>query len=74
VKGDLKEKVGRAADKPNLVVEGQRGRLGGRIQNKIGKGQEILGAESAWVRFCDIMGDAIPPSLRYINISRVRQR
>jgi len=74
VKGNLKEKVGRVANKPNLEVEGQRGQVDVRIQKKIGKGEKILRAESAWGHFCALMGDAIPPSLRYINMSRVRQR
>jgi uncharacterized protein YjbJ (UPF0337 family) len=74
VKGNLKEKVGRVANKPNLEVEGQREQVSGRIQKKIGKGEEILGAESAWGHFCALMGDANPPSLRYIDINRVRQR
>jgi uncharacterized protein YjbJ (UPF0337 family) len=74
VKGDTKEKVGRAANKPNLEVKGQRGRIGRGIRKKIGKREEIFEAESAWVRFCDIMGDAIPPSLRAINTSRARRR
>jgi uncharacterized protein YjbJ (UPF0337 family) len=74
VEGNIKENVGRAANKPNPEVKGQHERTGGRIQKKIGEGEETLGAESAWVRFCDIMGDAIPPSLRSINISRARRR
>ena len=71
VKGNLKEKVGRAANKPHAEVKGQRERIGGRIPKKIGEGEEILGEESAWEHFCALMGDAIPPSLR---ISRVTQR
>ena len=74
MKGDIKERVGRAANKPNPEVKGQHERLGGKIQKKIGEGEETLGAESAWVRFCDLMGGAIPPSLRTIHISRVTQR
>jgi uncharacterized protein YjbJ (UPF0337 family) len=74
VKDKRKEKVGRAADKPHLEVKGQDKRIGGRIQNKIGEGEETLGAESTWVRFCEIMGGAIPPSLRIIHISRAKQR
>jgi uncharacterized protein YjbJ (UPF0337 family) len=73
-KGDIKGKVGRAANQPNPEVKGQRERIGGKIHKKIGEGKEILGTESAWVRFCGIMGDAIPPSLRRIEISRVKQR
>jgi uncharacterized protein YjbJ (UPF0337 family) len=73
-KGDIKEKVGRAANKPNREVKFQHERIGGKIYKKIGEGEEILGAESAWVRFCDLMGDAIPPALRTIHISRVKQR
>jgi uncharacterized protein YjbJ (UPF0337 family) len=74
VKGKLKEKVGRAANKPNPEVKGQHERIGGRIPKKIGEGEETLGAGSAWVRFCDIMGDAIPPSLRITKVNRVKRR
>ena len=74
VKGNIKEKVGRAANKPNPEVKGQHERIGGKIQKKIGEGEEILGAESAWVRFCDLMGDAIPPSLRGTTVNRVKRR
>ena len=74
MKGNLKEKVERAAKKPNQEVEGQHEQTGGGIQKKIGGGKEILGAESAWVRFCDIMGDSIPPSLRDPKVNRVKRR
>jgi uncharacterized protein YjbJ (UPF0337 family) len=74
VKGKRKEKVGQAANKAHLEVIRQGKRIGGRIPKNIGEGEEILAGESAWVRFCDIMGGAIPPSLRSTKTSRARRR
>jgi uncharacterized protein YjbJ (UPF0337 family) len=44
VKGKVKEKVGRAVNKPNLEAEGQGERIGGKIQKKIGEVGKIIGA------------------------------
>jgi uncharacterized protein YjbJ (UPF0337 family) len=43
VKGKVKERVGRAANKPDLEAEGQAERIGGKIQKKIGDVEKILG-------------------------------
>jgi uncharacterized protein YjbJ (UPF0337 family) len=41
-KGEVKEKVGRAANNPNLEVEGQVEKMGGKIQKKIGQVENVL--------------------------------
>jgi uncharacterized protein YjbJ (UPF0337 family) len=74
VKGNLKGKDGRVANKLNPEVKDRRERIGGAIQKKFGEVEEISGAESAWVRFCDILGDAFPPSLRGTKVNRVKRR
>jgi uncharacterized protein YjbJ (UPF0337 family) len=43
VKGKVKERVGRAANKPDLEAEGQAERIGGKIQKKICDVEKILG-------------------------------
>jgi uncharacterized protein YjbJ (UPF0337 family) len=43
VKGKVKEKVGRATNKPNLEAEGQGEKIGGKIQRKIGQVENVLG-------------------------------
>lgn len=44
LKGAVKEKVGRATNNPNLEVEGQDEKLGGKIQKKAGQVEKVLGA------------------------------
>jgi hypothetical protein len=63
IAGRPKEMAGLAANKPNLAAEGQRERIS----------EEIMGAGCAWAHFCALMGNRIPPSLRYIGTSRVGQ-
>jgi uncharacterized protein YjbJ (UPF0337 family) len=43
VKGEVKERVGRATNKPDLEAEDQAERIGGKIQKKIGEVEKILG-------------------------------
>jgi uncharacterized protein YjbJ (UPF0337 family) len=43
VKGKVKEKVGRATNNPDLEAEGQGEKIGGKIQNKIGQVEKVLG-------------------------------
>ena len=43
VKGKVKEKIGRAANKPELKARGQAERIGGKIQKKIGELEKIIG-------------------------------
>jgi uncharacterized protein YjbJ (UPF0337 family) len=43
LKGKVKEKVGRATNKPNLEAEGQGERIGGKIRKKIGEMEKLLG-------------------------------
>jgi uncharacterized protein YjbJ (UPF0337 family) len=43
LKGKVKEKVGRATNKPNLEAEGQSERIGGKIRKKIGEVEKLLG-------------------------------
>jgi uncharacterized protein YjbJ (UPF0337 family) len=44
VKGKVKEKIGRATNKPNLQAEGLGERIAGKIRKKIGQVEKILGA------------------------------
>jgi uncharacterized protein YjbJ (UPF0337 family) len=41
--GKVKQKVGRATNKPNLEAEGRGERIGGKIRQKIGDVEKILG-------------------------------
>ena len=43
VKGQVKEKVGRATNNPDLEAEGQVEKLGGKVQKKIGQVKKVLG-------------------------------
>ena len=43
VKGKVKEKVGRATNNPNLETEGQGEKFGGKVQEKIGQVEKVLG-------------------------------
>ena len=43
VKGKVKEKVGRAANNPDLEAEGQVEKIGGKVQKKIGQVKKVLG-------------------------------
>lgn len=42
VKGDLKEKAGRATNNPNLEAEGQDESLGGTVQKKVGQIKKVF--------------------------------
>lgn len=42
VKGDLKEKAGRATNNPNLVEEGQDESLAGTVQKKVGQIEKVF--------------------------------
>ena len=44
VKGNVKEKVGRATNNPNLEAEGSGEKIGGKILKKIGEVEKIAGA------------------------------
>jgi uncharacterized protein YjbJ (UPF0337 family) len=43
VKGAVKEKVGRAVNNPNLQAEGQREKISGKVQKKIGQLEKVIG-------------------------------
>ena len=43
VQGNVKEKVGRATNNPDLEAEGIGEKLAGKIQKKIGQVQKVLG-------------------------------
>jgi uncharacterized protein YjbJ (UPF0337 family) len=43
VAGRVKEKVGRATNKPNLEAEGQNEAVGGKVQKKIGQVERVVG-------------------------------
>jgi len=43
VKGKVKEKVGRATNNPDLEIEGQVEKVGGKIRKKIGQVEKVLG-------------------------------
>ena len=42
VKGKVKEKIGRAADNPNLQEEGQDEKVAGKVQKKIGQVEKVF--------------------------------
>ena len=42
VKGDLKEKVGKATNNPNLTAEGQDESLAGKVQKKVGQIEKVF--------------------------------
>ena len=43
VKGQVKEKVGRATNNPDLEAEGQIEKIGGKVQKKIGQVENVVG-------------------------------
>jgi uncharacterized protein YjbJ (UPF0337 family) len=43
VKGEVKEKIGRATRNPNLEAEGAGETLGGKLQKKIGQLEKVVG-------------------------------
>ena len=43
VKGNVKEKVGRATNNPDLEAEGLVEKIGGKAQRKIGQAEKVLG-------------------------------
>jgi uncharacterized protein YjbJ (UPF0337 family) len=43
LKGQVKEKVGRATNDPDLEAEGQGEKIGGKVQKKIGQVEKVLG-------------------------------
>jgi uncharacterized protein YjbJ (UPF0337 family) len=42
VKGDVKEKVGRATNNPDLEAEGTDEKVAGKVQKKIGQVEKVL--------------------------------
>ncbi|MGB6544980.1 MAG: CsbD family protein [Candidatus Acidiferrales bacterium] len=42
VKGRVKQKVGRAANKPDLEAKGRAEKIGGKVQSKIGQVERVL--------------------------------
>jgi uncharacterized protein YjbJ (UPF0337 family) len=43
VRGEVKEKVGRATNNPDLEAEGQVEKIGGKVQKRIGQVERVLG-------------------------------
>lgn len=43
VKGEIKEKVGKSTNSPNLENEGADEKTAGKVQKKIGQVEEVLG-------------------------------
>jgi len=43
VKGKIKEKLGKATKNPNLENEGTSERAAGKVQNKVGQVEKVLG-------------------------------
>jgi len=43
VKGKIKETVGRATNNPDLEVEGQAEKIGGKVQKRVGQVKKVLG-------------------------------
>jgi uncharacterized protein YjbJ (UPF0337 family) len=42
VKGDVKEKVGRAINNPNLEADGQDEKVAGAVQKKVGQVEKVF--------------------------------
>lgn len=42
VKGEVKEKVGKVTNNPNLTAEGQDEKLTGKVQTKIGQIEKVF--------------------------------
>jgi uncharacterized protein YjbJ (UPF0337 family) len=43
VRGEVKEKVGRATNNPDLEAEGQVEKIAGKVQKRIGQVERVLG-------------------------------
>ena len=43
VKGNVKEKVGRVTNNPDLEAEGLGEKIGGKLRQKIGRVEKVLG-------------------------------
>ena len=43
MKGNLKKKAGKLTNNPNLTAEGQDEQLAGKVQNKVGQIEKVLG-------------------------------
>lgn len=43
LKGTIKEIAGRISDKPELAAEGNAEKMTGKVQNKIGQVEKVLG-------------------------------
>jgi uncharacterized protein YjbJ (UPF0337 family) len=43
LKGKVKQEVGHAVNDPDLEAEGQAEKIGGKIQKKVGKVENVLG-------------------------------
>jgi uncharacterized protein YjbJ (UPF0337 family) len=41
-KGTVKEKAGQVINNPNLTTEGQKEKLGGKVQKKVGQVEEVF--------------------------------
>ena len=44
VKGEIKQKIARATDNPDLQIEGQDEKTAGKMQKKVGQVEKVLGA------------------------------
>jgi uncharacterized protein YjbJ (UPF0337 family) len=42
VKGEVKEKVGKVINNPNLTAEGQDEKLAGKVQKKVGQVEKVF--------------------------------
>ena len=42
VKGEVKEKVGKVLNNPNLTAEGQDEKLAGKVQKKVGQVEKVF--------------------------------
>src|ERR1039458_6108668 len=42
ITGNVKEKAGKATDKPKLTADGQDEKLAGKVQNKVGQIEKVL--------------------------------
>ena len=42
VKGEVKEKVGKATNNPDLESQGQAEKIGGKVQKKVGDIEKVL--------------------------------
>jgi uncharacterized protein YjbJ (UPF0337 family) len=49
VKGQVKEKVGRATNNPDLEAEGRVEKIAGKVQRKIGQVKKVLGTQMWWL-------------------------